>query len=83
MICGPSKDSDQPVHLCSLIRVFSGHSNGSQGPIIRVLHVDWPDLGSDCVDVQADLSLCRAHRSFCRVFYALAYLQGSCSFPLL
>ena len=28
MICAPSKDSDQPGHLPSLIRVFAVHSVG-------------------------------------------------------
>ena len=29
MTCGPSKDSDQPGHLPSLIRVFAVHLIGS------------------------------------------------------
>ena len=32
MICVPSKDSDQPEHLPSLIRVFAVRSVGSQWP---------------------------------------------------
>ena len=30
----PSKDSDEPGHTCSLIRIFPGSSLGSQGPIV-------------------------------------------------
>ena len=33
MICAPNKDSDQPGHPPSLIRVFAVHIMGSQGPI--------------------------------------------------
>ena len=29
--CAPSKDSDQPVHPCSIIRVFARHSEGKNG----------------------------------------------------
>ena len=32
MACVPSKDSDQPGYLLSLIRAFTVHSMGSQGP---------------------------------------------------
>ena len=31
LVCAPIKDSDQPVHPHSLIRVIDGHSMGSQG----------------------------------------------------
>ena len=31
LACGPIEDSDQCTHLCRLIRVFIGHSMGSQG----------------------------------------------------
>ena len=31
MACVPIEDSDQPVHPCSLIKVFDGRSMGSQG----------------------------------------------------
>ena len=34
LACAPIKDSDQPVYVHSLIRVFDGHSFGSQGPTI-------------------------------------------------
>ena len=30
LACVPSKNSDQPAHPCNLIRVFTGHSVGSQ-----------------------------------------------------
>ena len=31
LACVPIKDLDQPVHPCSLIRIFNVHSVGSQG----------------------------------------------------
>ena len=60
--CVISKDSDQPVHPCSLIRVFADHKcllqplgypkRDEQEPLLY-----W-------VDVQADLSLCWSHTVF-------------------
>ena len=38
-----------------------------------IVHVDGKDW-SDCMDVQADLSLCWAHLSFCRFCHALAHI---------
>ena len=70
---GPSKDSDQPGHLPSLIRVFVVCSLGSYGPKTRFLHVDSEDW-SDWTDAQADLNLCWAHRSFCWFCRAMAQL---------
>ena len=63
--CAPSKDSDQPAHQHSLIKVFAGQSIGSQGSkaIQRAL---W----SDCADTQADLSLRWVHMQSCRKCFA-------------
>ena len=36
--CMPSEDSDQPVHSCSLIRIFTGHILGSQR--CKVFHAE-------------------------------------------
>ena len=52
--CVPSEDSDQPAHPRSLIRVFTGHSLGSQGS--KASSGGQRRLWSDCADVQADLS---------------------------
>ena len=48
MVCVPSKDSDQPGHLPSLIRVFTVHSVGSWAPNVsscgqQILWSDWVD----------------------------------------
>ena len=78
MTCVPSKNSDQPEHPPSLIRVF---------PVcmkkVRVLQLathkvqskDW----SDWADVQADLSLRWVHRSFCWFCHAAAQIIKNCS----
>ena len=42
MTCAPGKDTDQPGHLPSLIRVFAVHSMGSSGP--SFLHADSEDF---------------------------------------
>ena len=34
LVCAPMKDSDQPAHPCSLIRVFDGSSMNSQGAVV-------------------------------------------------
>ena len=56
MACAPFKDSDQPAHLCSLIRVFDWCSMGSQGTnissagtlkLIRLFDVH-PDMNLRC-----------------------------------
>ena len=54
MACAPSEDSDQPVHLPSLIRVFTAR-------IKKAWVLSYPlsaqrRLWSDWVDAQADLS---------------------------
>ena len=58
----PSEDSDQPVHLPSLISVFIVHSVGSEGPKVSSCGQQW--LWSDWVDAQADLSLRWVHSHF-------------------
>ena len=64
IVCAPSEDSDQPAHPRSLIRVFAGHSVGSQISEAS-LGGQWR-LWEACVDVQADLSLCWVLMQFCR-----------------
>ena len=64
------KDSDQPGHPPSLIRVFAVRSMGSLGPNFASGGQRW--LWSDWADAQADLSLRWAHRSFCWFCRAVA-----------
>ena len=63
MIYAPSEDWDQPEHPPSLIRVCAVRlkQNWIQSYPLRAQRRLW----SDCVDAQADLSLCWAQRSFC------------------
>ena len=59
-----SKDSDQPVHPLSLIRVFADRMY-----LLQPLGYSESDKREPLpywVDVQADLSLCWSHRSYCR-----------------
>ena len=72
MTCVPSKDSDQPGHLPSLIRVFTVRSMGSEGP--KVFSCRQRRLWSDWANAQADLSLCLVHRSFCWFCRAVAQI---------
>ena len=51
--CTTSEDSDKPAHSCSLIRIVTGSILDRQGC----------SFWSDCVDAQADLSLCQMHMS--------------------
>ena len=53
--CAPSKDSDQPAHLCSLIRIFTGPIQDRQG--CKVSSCTQLILWSDSMDAQADLSV--------------------------
>ena len=57
-----SKDSDQPVYPPSSTRVLVCPSFGSQEAVYKahVIREDW----SDCVDAQADKSLCWSHKSY-------------------
>ena len=68
--CVTSKDSDQPAHPHSLIRVFADCMCLLQPP--GYLKRDKGEPLSYWVDVQADLSHCWLHRSNCRFCCALA-----------
>ena len=59
----PSEDSDQPGRPPNLIRVFAVRSMGSLGP--NFASGGQRRLRSDWADVQVNLSLRWAHRSFC------------------
>ena len=58
----PSKDSDQPGHPPSLIRVFAVHMKKAR-VLSYPLSAQWR-LWSDWADAQVDLSLCWAHSHF-------------------
>ena len=62
MACVPSKDSDQPGHPPSLIRVFAVRMKKAW-VLSYPLSAQWR-LWSDWEDAQADLSLCWAHSHF-------------------
>ena len=76
LTCAPSKDSDQPGHPPSLIRVFA----------VRVKKrwvLSYPlstqqRLGSDWADAKADLSICWPHMSFCWFCHAVAHIKFVC-----
>ena len=57
----PSEDSDQPAHLRSLIRAFTGHSMGSQG--------SKPSSGGQ----RRLISFYWVHAKFCRTLRKPAY----------
>ena len=61
--CAPSKESDQPRHLPSLIRVFAVRIK-KPWILSYPLNAQWR-LWLDWADTQADLSLRWVHRSFC------------------
>ena len=63
MACAPSKDSDQPGHPPSLIRVFAVRMK--KGWVLSYPLSAQQRLWSDWVDAQADLSLCWAHMPLC------------------
>ena len=72
MTCASSKDSDQPGHLPSLIRVLTVRMEKPWGlsyPMStqRRLWLVW-------VDAQADLSLCWAHMPFCWFCHVVAHI---------
>ena len=73
IVCAPSDDSDQPVHSRSLIRVFAGHSVGSQGSKVSSggQRTEW----SDCADGQADLCLRMSHMQSCKKCNGPAHLS--------
>ena len=62
MACAPSKDSDQPVHLPSLIRVFAVRMK--EAWVLSYLLSAQRRFWSDWADAQADLSLCWVHMPF-------------------
>ena len=74
MTCSPSKDSDQPVHLHILFRVFAVHSEDSQGP--KASSCGQRRLCSDWANAQADLKVRLVHRSFCWFCHAVARIAG-------
>ena len=53
--CTYSKHTNEPVHLCKLIRIFTFHFLVSPGFIYCKLEIE--RIWLDCSDVQADLSL--------------------------
>ena len=72
--CVPSKDSEQPGHSPSLIRVFTVHMKKAW--VLSYSLSAQLRLWSDWADAQADLSLCWAHMSFCWFCYAVAQMVG-------
>ena len=70
--CAASEDSDQPAHLCSLIRVFADRMFLLQPPGYAKRN-ELESL-SYWVDVEADLSLSWSQRSYCRFCHALAQM---------
>ena len=75
MTCVPSKDSDQPRHPPSLIRVFAVRMK-KPWVLSYPLSVQ-RRLWSDWADAQADLSLCWMHRPYCWFCHAVAHLSVS------
>ena len=77
MICAPSEDSDQPGHSPSLIRVSAVRlkQNWVLSYPLRAQRRCWSDWG----DAQADLSLCRAQKSFCWFCHEVAQNASSSS----
>ena len=59
--CALSEDSDQPAHLRSLIRIFTGRNWDTQG--CKVYSYGQGTLWSDCANAQADSSLRWEHMS--------------------
>ena len=70
--CATSEDSDQPAHPRSLIRVFADCICLLQPP--GYPKRDKREPLPYWVDVQADLSLCWSHMSYCRFCRALAQM---------
>ena len=77
--CAPSKDSDQPGHLPSLIRVFAVRLMGSYRP--KLSSCGQRRLWSDWVDAQADLNLRWAHTYF--VGFVMSRLISYCNHYIL
>ena len=70
--CATSEDSDQPAHPRSLIRVFADRMCLLQPPGYPKKYKRGPS--PYWMDVQADLSLCWSHRSYCRFCRAQAHI---------
>ena len=73
LVCVPREDSNQPAHLCSLIRVFAGRFNDSK--VLIILHTDMEGFESDCVEAHADLSLHLLDMPSCTFRCAPAHLM--------
>ena len=72
MACVPSKDSDQPGHPPSLIRVFAVRM---KKPWVLSYPLSAQQrFWSDWADAQADLSLCWVHIPFCWFCHEAAHL---------
>ena len=72
--CATSEDSDQPAHPRSLISVFADRMYLLQPP--GYPKRDERESLPYWVDVQADLSICWSHRSYCSFCRALAQISG-------
>ena len=72
MACAPSKDSDQPGHPPSLIRVFAVHMKKAW--VLNYPLSEQQRLWSDWVDAQADLSLCWVHTHFVAFIIVMRHL---------
>ena len=70
--CATSEDTDQPAHPRSLIRVFADRMCFLQPP--GYPKRDKREPLQYWVDVQADLSLCWSHGSYCRFCHALVHI---------
>ena len=77
--CSTSEDSGPPAHPCSLIRVFADRMYLLQLPGYSKRNKRVPL--SYLVAVQADLSLCWSHRSYCRICRVLAHLTSRVLMP--
>ena len=72
MTCAPIKDSDQPMHSPSLIRIFAV-SMKKHWALNYLLSAQWR-LWSDWADAQADLSFHWAHTPFCWFCFVAAHV---------
>ena len=72
--CVPNEDSDQPVHPCSLIRIFLRHSVGNIRTFYIVLLLTDSKDWSDHMDARTDLCLLWAQMSFCCAHIVLSFL---------
>ena len=78
----PSKDSEQPGHSPSLIRIFAVHMMKAwtlSYPLSAQwrLWSDWADAQADLSLAQSDLSLRWAHMPFCRFCHEAAQMTSS------